>query len=132
MNFFVKTKGHSEIIEITSKVAEVIKAAKIKNGAILLFVKGSTAALTIMEYEKGLINDLKNFLEKIAPENYDYQHHQKWGDHNGAAHLKASLIGPDLMIPLKAGKLQLGTWQQIVLIDFDEKPREREIIVSPL
>jgi len=128
--FKISTKGHYDFIDITSRVEEIVQSSSVKDGIVLVFVKGSTAALTIMEYEQGITEDIKEVLEKIAPENADYKHHLKWGDRNGAAHIKAALIGPDLTIPLEQGKLQLGTWQQIVLIDFDEKPREREIIVK--
>jgi len=130
MNFTVSTKGHYDFIDITDKVKEIAAQTAIKEGLVLVFVKGSTAALTIMENEKGIFEDIKQVLEKLAPEASDYQHHQKWGDHNGAAHIKASLIKPDVIIPLTDGILDLGTWQQIILIDFDEKPREREIVVK--
>lgn len=126
----VKTKGHYDFVDITDKIQVCLQSADIKSGVAVLFVPGSTAALTTIEYEDGVMNDLKDVLEKIAPEDYDYKHHQKWGDHNGAAHIKSAIIGPDLTIPITDGKLDLGTWQQIVLIDFDEKPRTREIIVK--
>ena len=96
----------------------------------VVFVPGSTAALTTMEYEEGSVEDVKAVLEKLAPEDADYQHHRRWGDRNGAAHIKSALIGADLVIPIEQGKLALGTWQQIVLIDFDERPRQRDVIVK--
>jgi len=130
MNFSIATQGHGDFINITDHVAAALKKAKIKDGVAVIFVSASTAALTALEFEDGLISDLKNIFEKIAPENFAYQHHQKWGDHNGAAHIWSALIGPDLSIPIEAGKLLLGTWHQIVLIDFDEKPRTREVIVK--
>lgn len=126
----IKTKGHYDFIDITEKVERVVKESKVKEGIALVFIKGSTAALTTMEYESGLIEDLKNVFEKIAPEKTDYQHHQRWADHNGAAHIKSALIGTDLAVPIENGKLYLGTWQQLVLIDFDEQPRQREVIVK--
>jgi len=130
MRFKVKTQGHSDFIDITAKVRELVAQSVVEDGAVLLFVPGSTAAITTLEYESGVIQDMRNVLEKMAPEDFDYLHHQKWGDHNGAAHIKAALIGPDLTVPLEKGKLVLGAWQQIVLIDFDERPRQREIIVQ--
>lgn len=130
MHFSIQTKGHYDFINITEQVTALVKKSGIEDGIAVVFVLGSTAALTIMEYEEGVMQDIKNALEKLAPEASDYQHHQKWGDHNGAAHIKTALIGPDLTIPIKKGQLQLGTWQAMVLIDFDEKPRTREIIVK--
>jgi secondary thiamine-phosphate synthase enzyme len=128
--FQISTKGHYDFIDITTKVAEIVEKSGITSGLVLVFCKGSTAAITIMEYEQGLIEDLKDVFEKIAPEREDYKHHLRWGDKNGAAHIKSAIIKPSLVVPLEGGKLCLGTWQQIVLIDFDERPREREIIVK--
>ena len=130
MKISVKTKGHNDVVDITSQVAEAINKIGLLDGVVLLFVPGSTASLTTIEYEDGVIEDLKEVLEKIVPENADYRHHQKWGDKNGAAHIKSALIGTDLSVPFENGKLMTGTWQQIVLIDFDEKPRQRKIIVK--
>ena len=129
MKFTLRTKGHYDFIDITDKVSKIIEDSGVGTGIVLVFVRGSTAAVTTMEFEEGLIEDIKKTLEKIAPEKGDYKHHLKWGDKNGAAHIKSALIGPDLVIPIKDSKLNLGTWQQIVLIDFDEKEREREIFV---
>jgi secondary thiamine-phosphate synthase enzyme len=130
MKFKVKTKGHYDFIDITSEVEGIVKSLEIKDGVAVIFTSGSTAAITTIEYESGVINDLIEVFEKIAPEDADYRHHQKWGDHNGAAHIKSALVGTDFSVPIENGELQLGTWQQIVLIDFDEKPREREVIVK--
>jgi len=132
MKFNLQTKGHYDFIDITMKVEQAVSESNIKNGIVVVFASGSTAAITTMEYEEGVMEDLKNVFEKLAPEDADYKHHLKWGDRNGAAHIKAALVGPDLTIPIENGKLQLGTWQQIILIDFDEKPRNREIIVKLL
>lgn len=132
MTFEVKTKGHYDFVDITDKVAAAVREADIKDGTATIFVKGSTCGLVTMEYEKGLIKDLINIFEKIAPEDADYLHHQRWVDKNGAAHIKSVLIGADLTIPIESSELQLGTWQQIVLIDFDERPRTREVIVKIL
>ena len=126
----IKTKGHYDFIDLTDKILELLKKTNIKSGLISIFVTGSTAALTIMEYEAGSLEDIKNVLEKWAPEKNDYEHHLKWGDSNGAAHIKSALIGPDITIPINKNKMALGTWQRITLIDFDEKERKREIIVK--
>ncbi|PIS05518.1 MAG: secondary thiamine-phosphate synthase enzyme [Candidatus Buchananbacteria bacterium CG10_big_fil_rev_8_21_14_0_10_42_9] len=130
MKFTVTTKGHYDFIDITPQVAEAVSGAKVKSGIVLVFVAASTAAITTMEYEEGIIHDLISLFEAWAPEKSDYEHHQKWGDANGAAHMKSAIIGTDQSIPVENGELKLGTWQQIVLIDFDEKPRNRDIIVK--
>jgi len=127
--FSVKTKGHTDIINLTGQVANIVQSSEIEDGLAIIFVAHSTAAITTIEYESGVIYDLKEALERIAPEEADYEHHKRWGDHNGAAHIKSAIIGPSLSVPIEAGQLILGTWQQIVLVDFDEKGRNREIIV---
>jgi secondary thiamine-phosphate synthase enzyme len=130
--FTIKTKGHYDFVDITDRVASAVERSGINEGAAVVFVRGSTVALTTMEYEGGLIEDMKEVLEELAPEGGEYRHHQRWGDRNGAAHIKSALIGPGLTIPIEHGKLTLGTWQQIVLIDFDERARERDVIVKML
>ncbi len=132
MRFTIKTKGHYHFIDITDKVRKVVEDSGVKEGIVLVFIRGSTAALTIMEFEEGLIEDIKEALEKIAPEKGDYKHHLKWSDRNGAAHIKSALVGTDLVVPIESGELGLGNWQQVVLIDFDEKEREREVVVKCL
>ncbi len=132
MKFAVKTKGHADFVNITGQVVSAVTTSGIKEGAAVVFVRGSTAALTTMEYEEGLIEDMRETLEKLAPEGADYRHHQRWGDRNGAAHIKSALIGTTLAIPIEDASLALGTWQQIVLIDFDERPRTREIVIRIL
>jgi secondary thiamine-phosphate synthase enzyme len=128
--FKVQTKGHTDIIDITSKVAEAVRIADAKEGMAFVFIAHSTAAITTIEYEPGVVNDLKRILEKIAPREADYEHHQRWGDYNGAAHVKSAILGVDLFVPIVGGELVLGTWQQIVLIDFDEYPRQRRVLVK--
>ena len=130
MKFSVKTKGHYDCVDVTGQVQQMVNKSGVKAGLAVVFVPGSTAAITTIEYEEGVIQDLINLLERMAPEDFDYLHHQKWGDRNGGAHIKAGLIGPDLSVPVEKGILVLGTWQQVVLIDFDEKPRSREIVVK--
>ncbi|MDH3442942.1 MAG: secondary thiamine-phosphate synthase enzyme YjbQ [Deltaproteobacteria bacterium] len=125
-----QTAGFCDIIDITAKVREEIAAEKIQRGLVTLFVAGSTAALTTMEYEPGLVRDLKELVEKLVPSDRRYHHDDRWGDDNGFSHLRASLFGPSLAIPIANGSAMLGTWQQIVLVDFDNRPRTREIIMQ--
>lgn len=127
---FEKTEGYCDIIDITAKVQEQVQKEKIQRGLAALFVSGSTASLTTIEYEPGLIEDLKEFLEKFIPSNKKYHHDDRWGDNNGFSHIRASLLGPSLQVPIDNGQLLLGTWQQIVLLDFDNRPRRREILVQ--
>ncbi|HEY9186593.1 MAG TPA: secondary thiamine-phosphate synthase enzyme YjbQ [Bacteroidota bacterium] len=128
--FFIKTKGRNDIQDITDKVQSILSESGVKEGNILCFVSGSTASLTTIEYEPGLLKDLPEALENIAPMNKIYHHDDTWHDGNGYAHVRASLIGPSLTIPFSKGKLLLGTWQQIILIDFDNRSRERAVIVQ--
>jgi len=128
--FTVHTKGHYDFIDITEQAASAIAASGIVEGVATIFVAHSTTALTAMEYEPGIIADLNALFEKWAPEAGDYAHHSKWGDRNGAAHMKSSIVGPDLTVPVSDSALALGSWQRIVLIDFDEKPRTRTVHVA--
>ncbi|MEE9185520.1 MAG: secondary thiamine-phosphate synthase enzyme YjbQ [Candidatus Binatia bacterium] len=125
-----KTRGFCDIINITQKVQDQVKREKIGRGLVSLFVSGSTASLTTIEYEPGLIKDLKELLERLIPSNKKYHHDDRWGDDNGFSHLRASLLGPSLQVPIQGGRLLLGTWQQIVLLDFDNRPRTREILIQ--
>ncbi len=127
----VSTAGHTQVIDITPQVAARLAECSLRSGIVCVFVVGSTAALTTTEAEPGLVNhDLKAFFERIAPDNIHYQHELTWHDDNGHAHVRASLIGPSVTLPLVDGRMPLGTWQQIVLIDFDTRPRKREIIIQ--
>ena len=130
--FNLSTKGLADIIDITGRVREILDKSKIKEGVVVVFCKGSTAALTTIEYEPNLVKDFQEFLEKIIPQGKGYHHGATWGDDNGFSHLRASLIGPSLSLPVEKGKMILGTWQQIVFCDFDNRPREREVIVKIL
>ncbi len=123
----ISTKGNNEIIDITQKVKEIVERSDIEEGICLISCPGSTCGITTIEYEDGLIQDLRNTLDKIAPVSNNYLHCQKWGDCNGYAHIRSSLINPFLTVPIKNKELFLGTWQQIVFIDFDNRPRQREI-----
>jgi secondary thiamine-phosphate synthase enzyme len=124
------TAGFCDIIDITAKFKEHIRALHMRSGTATLFVNGSTAALTTIEHEPGLVNDLKEFLERHIPSDRRYHHDDRWGDDNGFSHLRATLFGPSLAIPIVDGAPSLGAWQQIILMDFDNRPRSREIIVQ--
>jgi secondary thiamine-phosphate synthase enzyme len=124
------TQGFCDIIDITAKVTAQVRDAEIKHGLAALFVTGSTAALTTIEHEPGLVQDLKELIEKLIPSDRRYHHDDRWGDDNGFSHLRASMFGPSLQIPIAHGRLALGTWQQIILLDFDNRPGTREIVVQ--
>ncbi|MBI2847002.1 MAG: YjbQ family protein [Chloroflexi bacterium] len=126
----VATEGHCDIIDITSQVAEGVAASGLKEGTVMVFVAGSTAAVTTMEYEPGLLEDLKETWKRLVPEGIPYKHDLRWGDGNGYAHIRASLLGPFLGVPLVDGRMALGMWQQIVLVDFDNRPRSRAVVVQ--
>ena len=126
----LNTKGDTDIIDITGQVQDVVSKCSVEDGIITVFVSGSTGGLTTVEYEPGLVEDLKTYFEKIAPKSGKYQHNIRWHDGNGYAHVRASFLGPSLSIPLVKGNMQLGTWQQIIFIDFDNRPRKRELIVQ--
>ncbi|MBE2279024.1 MAG: YjbQ family protein [Ignavibacteriaceae bacterium] len=126
----VKSKGNCDIIDITRLTGEFISDAGFDEGQILIFVAGSTAALTTIEYEPGLLKDYPNFFEKIIPATGIFEHNNTWHDGNGHSHVRASLQGPSITVPFKHGELLLGTWQQIILIDFDNRPRKRDIVLQ--
>ncbi len=126
----VQTTGRTDIIDITPHVSNEIVQTDVQNGAVTLFVPGSTGALSTIEFESGVINDLKKAIDNIAPEDMYYEHNERWGDGNGYSHVRAALLGPSLHIPIIAGEMTLGTWQQIVLLDFDNRPRNRRIVVQ--
>lgn len=126
----INTKGNPDLIDITDKVKKVLEDAKVRDGSIIVFVVGSTAAITAFEYEPGLIKDTQELFENLIPSRKQYHHDATWGDANGFSHLRASLQGPSLTIPFENGKLLLGTWQQIVLAEFDNHPRQRQIIIQ--
>jgi secondary thiamine-phosphate synthase enzyme len=128
----IKTTAKTDILDLTPKVREVVKRSNVQNGTVTLFIPGSTASLTTIEYERGVINDLKKAIERMAPEDLYYEHNERWGDGNGYSHVRSALVGPSLHIPMIDGKLTLGTWQQIVLLDFDNRPRKRKIIIQML
>jgi secondary thiamine-phosphate synthase enzyme len=120
----------TDITDLTDRVAGLAAESGVGDGMVLVFAPGSTAAVTTIEYESGVIEDLKRAVERLAPEGVHYDHDRRWGDGNGYAHVRAALIGPSLTAPLTDGRLVLGTWQQIVLLDFDNKPRQRRVLVK--
>ena len=124
----VQTKGHCDIQDLTSSPQRALTASGLKEGQALVFVTGSTAGVTTVEFEPGLVRDINEFFERLIPEKRDYFHHQTWGDDNGSSHLRAALLKPSLTIPFKNGQLLTGTWQQVVLIDFDPRPRQRSTV----
>ncbi|MCX5844753.1 MAG: secondary thiamine-phosphate synthase enzyme YjbQ [Deltaproteobacteria bacterium] len=124
------TSGDTDIIDMTRQVSEKVVTSGIEEGYVHLFVPGSTASITTIEYERGAVSDLKEAIERLAPESIYYRHNERWGDGNGHAHVRASLLGPSLTIPVINGRLALGTWQQVVFIDFDNHPRERQVIMQ--
>ena len=127
-----KTKGNPDFVNISAEISEILGSTGLKEGSITVFVVGSTAAITSFEYEPGLIQDLQELFDKLIPSSKHYTHDATWGDANGFSHLRASLQGPSLTIPFKAGKLVLGTWQQVVLAEFDNRPRERQVIIQAI
>jgi len=126
----IKSKGHSDVLDITARLEDAVSGSGLKNGVATAFVIGSTAALSTIEYEPGLVHDIVVALEKVAPKRGEYKHHERWNDDNGHSHVRATLMGPSLVIPFVQKKLTLGTWQQVVLIDFDTQPRQREVVIQ--
>ena len=124
------TTGKTDIIDITSEIDDAVQSSGVKDGNLLLFISGSTAALTTIEYESGAVNDLKRAIERVAPHTIEYEHDRRWGDGNGYSHVRAALIGASLHVPIKNSRMLLGTWQQIVLLDFDNRPRKREVQIQ--
>lgn len=129
-HFSVSTGGNSELLDITGTVSDLLSKHKLNEGNLTVFVSGSTASVTTTEFEPGLRKDIPEALNRLAPEGVRYHHDDTWHDGNGHAHVRASILGPSLTIPFSGGEMLLGTWQQIVLIDFDNRPRERKVIVQ--
>jgi len=128
--FRIATRGEGEMHDLTERVAELVRKAGVTEGVALVFVPGSTAGITTIEYEPGLLQDFPAAMERIAPRDLDYAHDRTWHDGNGHAHVRASLLGPSLTVPIAGGKLLLGTWQQIALVDFDNRSRQRRVVVT--
>ncbi len=126
----LQTKGHADMHDVTNAVADEVRRSGLSDGIVTVFCPSSTSALTTIEFEDGALADLRRALDEIAPPDRDYKHNLRWGDGNGHAHLRAALLGPSLTIPFTKGELRLGTWQQIVYIDFDNRPRRRALVVQ--
>ena len=126
----LNTKGECDTINITQDIEKELSKAGISTGVVTIFVAGSTAGITTTEYEPGVMADLKNMWERIIPRTIDYAHNRRWGDGNGYSHVRASLLGASLNIPFQDSRLMTGTWQQIVLVDFDNRPRSRRVILQ--
>jgi secondary thiamine-phosphate synthase enzyme len=126
----VETRGDADIHDLTESVQGLVRKHGFREGQALVFVAGSTAGITTIEYEPGLLKDLPEAFERLAPRGLDYHHEQAWHDGNGHSHVRASLLGPSITVPFAGGKLLTGTWQQIVLVDFDNRPRRRDVVVQ--
>lgn len=127
-----KTKGSGDLIDITQEIAHALHTSGLTNGMVTVFNIGSTAAITSFEFESGLIHDMQELYEKLVPSKRHYAHDETWGDANGFSHLRAALQGPSLTIPFENGELLLGTWQQVVLAEFDNRPRQRQVVVQAI
>jgi secondary thiamine-phosphate synthase enzyme len=119
-----------DVVDLTGQVTTLLERATPRDGTVTVFVPGSTAGVTTIEFEPGVVKDLTKAFERLIPQNIRYDHDARWGDGNGFSHVRASLLGPSLTIPFSSGRLLLGTWQQIILVDFDNRPRDREVIVQ--
>jgi secondary thiamine-phosphate synthase enzyme len=128
-NIAVPTQGFCDIHDITSEVRNELKRSGVQQGIATVLVPGSTAGVTTIEFESGAVSDLKRAIQRLAPEEIRYDHDDRWGDGNGFAHVRAALLGPSLTVPVAGAELILGTWQQIVLVDFDNRPRRREVTI---
>ncbi len=128
----VKTRGELDIVDVTGEIEKIVSKTGIKNGIANVFVPGSTGAVTTIEYEPGLLKDFPNALERLAPRSAEYEHEKAWHDGNGHSHVRASIIGPSITIPIRDGALRLGTWQQVVFVELDVRPRSRRLVVTCL
>jgi secondary thiamine-phosphate synthase enzyme len=124
----IQTRGHCDVKDVTPLVQQALSKSGLQEGQATVFVAGSTAGVTTVEFEPGLVKDLNEFFQKIIPEGPEYHHHATWGDDNGSSHVRAALLKPSLTIPFKNGRLLLGTWQQVVIVDFDTRERRRPVI----
>jgi secondary thiamine-phosphate synthase enzyme len=126
----LSTRGNGDVLDITEEVERQLRSSGLKDGIVTLFTPGSTSALTTIEYESGAVHDLQQLFDRLAPSDIDYRHNLRWGDGNGHAHVRHALLGPSLTIPFVESQLTLGTWQQIVFVDFDNRARSRSVVVQ--
>jgi secondary thiamine-phosphate synthase enzyme len=128
----IKSRGNTHVIDITKKIARAVAESEMDSGIVTVFVTGSTAGITTIEFEPGLVYDIESAFERLFPRELDYRHHERWGDDNGHSHVRASMLGPSITVPFRQGQLALGTWQQIILVDFDTRPRTRNYVIQIL
>jgi secondary thiamine-phosphate synthase enzyme len=126
----ISTKGEGDVVDITGDVQDAVKDVDLLSGIATVFVSGSTAAITTLEFERGLVSDLSYALDRISPKDVEYEHHKAWNDDNGRSHIKAAIVGPSLTVPFSDGRLVVGTWQQVVLVELDTRPRDRAIVIQ--
>jgi secondary thiamine-phosphate synthase enzyme len=126
----LQSKGEGDVLDVTDQVQREVAACELQAGTVTLFVPGSTAGITTVEYEPGLVADMGAMWQRLAPREAPYQHDRRWGDGNGYAHVRAALLGASLVVPFRGRELMLGTWQQIVLVDFDNRPRQRRLVLQ--
>ena len=126
----IRTNGQGDAHDLSEAVARAVSSAGLSSGIVTVFVTGSTAGVTTIEFEPGAVSDLNRAFERVAPRHGEYAHHLRWGDDNGSSHVRAAMLGPSLTIPVVGGRLALGTWQQVVLVEFDVGPRERQVIIQ--
>ena len=129
-SFAFGTASNMDVVDVTKSVADVVSESSVNDGVAIVFVPGSTGGITTLEYEPGLVQDIKDYFERTVPNEHDYHHEERWHDKNGHSHIRASLVGCSVNIPFRDKRLMLGTWQQIVFLDFDVRARERELIVQ--
>lgn len=126
----IQTRGECDLIDITDEVSREVSGSGVNSGTVTVFISGSTAGVTTIEYESGVLSDLQAMWERLVPWDMAYQHDRRWGDGNGHAHVRAALLGPSLVVPFTDRHLHLGTWQQIIVADFDNRPRSREVVLQ--
>jgi secondary thiamine-phosphate synthase enzyme len=126
----VATRGQGDAHDVTRAVADAVRTSGLSDGTATVFVVGSTAGVTTIEFEPGALSDLNALFERLAPREDEYRHHLRWGDDNGSSHVRAALLGPSITVPFSGGELRLGTWQQIMLLEFDTRPRKRELVIQ--
>ena len=126
----IRSKGNCDLIDITAQVRQEVANSGVNSGTVTVFIAGSTAGVSTIEFEPGALSDLQSMWERIVPRNIAYQHDRAWGDGNGFSHVRASLLGPSLAVPFTNKTLALGTWQQIVVVDFDNRPRSRDVVLQ--
>jgi secondary thiamine-phosphate synthase enzyme len=126
----ISTRDQGDTHDITGRVAAAVAESKLAAGTVTIFVVGSTAGVTTIEFEPGAVSDFNAVMEELAPRDAEYRHHLRWGDDNGSSHVRAALLGPSLTVPFARGALTLGTWQQVVLVEFDTRPRKREVVLQ--